>query len=84
MNKCDKCNSKADGAAITEGDKTYHFCNVCFTLLDKIPTGFRCEIFLKPDASQDECLSFTHVERNMLAAKERRIKGKSLWNQKNS
>lgn len=77
--KCDKCNSKADGSNIIEGGKGYKFCSICAILLDKIPTGNRVALFLRPDASQDESFPFSKVERDILAAKERRVRGKKIW-----
>lgn len=77
--KCDKCKSKADGYRIIEGGNAYKFCHVCSIFLDKIPTGNRVALFLRPDASQDESLPFSKVDRNILRAKERRSKGEKIW-----
>lgn len=58
----------------------YHFCAVCTVLLGKVPG---VDLFLRSDCSQNLDIPFTSEERDLLGAKERRVKGKILWSQKN-
>lgn len=70
---CDKCSHPLGVVnTFTEMGECFYFCNVCASILDKLPDG-SVQKFLNDDADISE------EDRSIINARIRRSKGERLW-----